>query len=553
MPVITASLFARFASRQDDSPTMKVVAALRNQFGGHAVHAVRRRRRPRSPHERRAERVRPAPAAARLPQLGAGRPGAAARGRRCSSAATARARPTWSRRSATWPRWAATGCPPTRRWSGTATAQAVVRAALRRGDRELLVEVEINPGRANRARINRAPLPRPREMLGVVRTVLFAPEDLALVRGDPTERRRFLDELLVTRTPRLAGVRADYDRVLKQRNALLKTARLARGKRDSRPSTSGTGTWSTSAASCSRPGCAGRRPGAAHGRAPTPTSPGPAPPSPAWATRATVPLAGDGAALAAGAPLPTAAELTAALRERVAERRNDELDRGMTLVGPHRDDLVMHLGPAPAKGFASHGESWSLALALKLATFAPACGPTARTPSWSWTTSSPPWTPTAGPRWPSVARSAEQTLITAAVLDDVPAELRAACRASRSGEGIAVVVTTETVDGRDCEEEPAVSDERPARPSDIARAALEAARAAVGRPPAAHPPPDRRAAAEVDRRRPGRRRPAAARPAGGLPGHRAGLVGADPGRCGLRPLGGAGRRRHRRALRARRP
>src|SRR3954467_14722477 len=108
-------------------------------------------------------------------------------------------------------------------------AQAVVRAALRRGDRELLVEIEINPGRANRVRVNRAPLPRPRELLGMVRTVLFAPEDLVLVRGDPTERRRFLDELLVTRTPRLAGVRADYDRVLKQRNALLKTARLARG------------------------------------------------------------------------------------------------------------------------------------------------------------------------------------------------------------------------------------------------------------------------------------------------------------------------------------
>src|SRR3954470_17865755 len=103
-------------------------------------------------------------------------------------------------------------------------AQAVVRAALRRGDRELLVEIEITPGRATGVRMSRGPLPRRRELLGVVRTVLFAPEDLALVRGDPTERRRFLDELLVTRTPRLAGVRSDYDRVLKQRNALLKTA-----------------------------------------------------------------------------------------------------------------------------------------------------------------------------------------------------------------------------------------------------------------------------------------------------------------------------------------
>src|SRR5687768_18584167 len=99
--------------------------------------------------------------------------------------------------------------------------QAVVRAALRRGDRELLVEIEINPGRANRVRVNRSPLPRPRELLGLVRTVLFAPEDLALIRGDPTERRRFLDELLVSRTPRLAGVRADYERVLKDRKSVV--------------------------------------------------------------------------------------------------------------------------------------------------------------------------------------------------------------------------------------------------------------------------------------------------------------------------------------------
>jgi len=107
-------------------------------------------------------------------------------------------------------------------------AQAVVRAQVVRDDRATLVEIEINPGRANRARINRSPVPRPREVLGLLRTVLFAPEDLALVKGDPSERRRFLDDLLVARAPRLAGVRADYDRVLKQRNALLKTAAAAR-------------------------------------------------------------------------------------------------------------------------------------------------------------------------------------------------------------------------------------------------------------------------------------------------------------------------------------
>src|SRR3954454_6634258 len=106
--------------------------------------------------------------------------------------------------------------------------RAVLRARVDRDERQTLLELEINPGTANRARINRAPAPRARELLGLLRTVLFAPEDLSLVRGDPSERRRFLDDLLVARAPRLAGVRSDYERVLKQRNALLKTAFLAK-------------------------------------------------------------------------------------------------------------------------------------------------------------------------------------------------------------------------------------------------------------------------------------------------------------------------------------
>jgi RecF protein len=301
-------------------------------------------------------------------------------------------------------------------------AQAVVRAALRRGDRELLVEIEINPGRANRVRVNRAPLQRPRDLLGMVRTVLFAPEDLALVRGDPTERRRFLDELLVTRTPRLAGVRADYDRVLKQRNALLKTARLARGKAietldvwdghltdyggqllsarlrliaDLAPEL--TGSYARVAGDGSAAAGLGYS--------------------------STVPLAGGGAALSPDTPLPTAEELTAAMRERVAERRGDELDRGMTLVGPHRDDLVIHLGPAPAKGFASHGESWSLALGLKLATFA-LLRADGEDPILVLDDVFATLDAERRAALAEVARSAEQTLITAAVLDDVPPELR---------------------------------------------------------------------------------------------------------------------------------
>jgi len=320
-------------------------------------------------------------------------------------------------------------------------AQAVVRAALRRGDRELLVEIEINPGRANRVRINRAPLPRPRELLGVVRTVLFAPEDLALVRGDPTERRRFLDELLVTRTPRLAGVRSDYDRVLKQRNALLKTARLARGK-----AIETLDVWDGHLTDVGGQLLAARLQLAADlgphvVSAYADVAGGDAVPAGLGYT-STVPLAGDGAVLRPGATLPTAAELTAAMRERVAERRNDELDRGMTLVGPHRDDLVIHLGPAPAKGYASHGESWSLALALKLATFELLRGD-GEDPILILDDVFATLDAQRRAALAAVARSAEQTLITAAVVDDVPPELRGV--RVEVGEGIALVVK-ETVE-----------------------------------------------------------------------------------------------------------
>ncbi len=109
--------------------------------------------------------------------------------------------------------------------------RAILRAAVTSAERDTLVEIEINPGRANRARVNRAPVPRPRQVLGILRTVLFAPEDLALVKGDPEQRRRFLDELLVTSAPRYAGVRSDYERVIKQRTALLKQARARAGSR----------------------------------------------------------------------------------------------------------------------------------------------------------------------------------------------------------------------------------------------------------------------------------------------------------------------------------
>ena len=313
--------------------------------------------------------------------------------------------------------------------------QAVVRAALRRGDRELLVEIEINPGRANRVRVNRAPLPRPRELLGLVRSVLFAPEDLALVRGDPTERRRFLDELLVTRTPRLAGVRSDYDRVLKQRNALLKSARLARGT-----AIETLDVWDGHLTDLGGQLLAARleliADLAPHVVESYAGVAGEAAAVAGLGYASTVGAAGDGSPIGPGRP-PSAADLTGAMRERVAQRRGEELDRGMTLVGPHRDDLVLHLGPAQAKGFASHGESWSLALALKLATFA-LLRAEGEDPILVLDDVFATLDAQRRAALAAVARSAEQTLITAAVVDDVPEELRAV--RVEVGDGRAVVV-----------------------------------------------------------------------------------------------------------------
>lgn len=241
--------------------------------------------------------------------------------------------------------------------------QALVRAAVVKDGRTAVLEVELNAGRANRARVNRAVLPRTRELLGVVRTVLFSPEDVALVKGDPGERRRFLDDLMVLRMPRLAGVRADYDRVLKQRNTLLKTARQARGG-----SLETLEIWDDHLASTGAELVAtrlqlveGLRPyvGAAYASVAR------------GASREDAEIDYQCSFdLAASA---TAPEIRDALLAALAQRRRDEVDRGITLVGPHRDDLVLTLGDGtlrlPVKGYASHGESWSFALALKLAAY----------------------------------------------------------------------------------------------------------------------------------------------------------------------------------------
>ena len=240
--------------------------------------------------------------------------------------------------------------------------RAVIRGAVVRDGRETRVEVELTPGKANRARLGGAPVPRPREILGTLRTVLFAPEDLAIVKGDPSERRRFIDDLLVVRAPRYAGVRSDYERVLKQRNALLKTAGAARRAGGSSLRT--LDVWDAHLATAGAALLAGRLElldalTPVVDKAYTSVSRGGAP---------------AGLVYASSLPADSLASrdrdvLAAALAAAVAATRDAELDRGVTLVGPHRDDIVLSLGELPARGYASHGESWSFALALRLASY----------------------------------------------------------------------------------------------------------------------------------------------------------------------------------------
>ncbi|MFV2017510.1 DNA replication/repair protein RecF [Micromonospora sp. LOL_023] len=242
---------------------------------------------------------------------------------------------------------------------------AVIRCLIMHDERELLVELEIVPGRANRARLGRSPARRARDVLGALRLVLFAPEDLEIVRGDPAERRRYLDELLVTRLPRFAGVRADYDRVVKQRNALLRSAYLARKTGGTRGGDLSTlDVWDTHLARHGAELLAGRL------ELVDALAPHVAKAYGAVAAGASAAAIGYRCAIELPEPAATdRAELESALLAALREARRSEVDRGVTLVGPHRDDLHLSIGSLPVKGYASHGESWSCALALRLAAY----------------------------------------------------------------------------------------------------------------------------------------------------------------------------------------
>jgi DNA replication and repair protein RecF len=246
---------------------------------------------------------------------------------------------------------------------------AVIAARVVEGDRAITIEFQINPGKANKVRINRSMAAKARDALGLVRTVVFAPEDLAIVKGDPSERRQFIDQLLIQRTPRMAGVIADYERVLKQRNALLKSASTARGSSSVQETLQ---VWDEQLSAFGAELTAARIStlhdmrvavvdayrdvaGAEHAVSPTDLTM-------TYLAKAL----GDPQNLGSDGPGSDIDAWRQILTQALLERRRDELARGLTLVGPHRDDIALSLAGLPVKGFASHGEAWSVALALRL-------------------------------------------------------------------------------------------------------------------------------------------------------------------------------------------
>jgi DNA replication and repair protein RecF len=307
--------------------------------------------------------------------------------------------------------------------------KAVMRILAGFEDRENLIEIELNVSGSNRARINRSDTPRVRDVLGLVSAVIFSPEDLDIVKRDPSNRRAFIDDLLVQLTPRLAGVFSDYDRVLKQRNTLLKTSRNL--PKDS-PGLDTLAAWDDSLIKLGTEIIAFRQD---------------------LIKRMAAPLLSSYAAIADEKNNPSIKykssltgsnivepevfvedflvtsdreELETKFRTKLELVKTKELERGISLVGPHRDDLVLYLGDYPAKGFVSHGESWSYALALKLAS-AKLLREEARAgdPILILDDVFAELDSTRRTRLANLVSDNEQVLITAAVVEDVPTELSA--------------------------------------------------------------------------------------------------------------------------------
>jgi DNA replication and repair protein RecF len=296
------------------------------------------------------------------------------------------------------------------------SSSAVIRATVQRAGRRLLVDLEFRPGSGVRGRVNGAAVPRARDLLGVVRATVFAPEDLGLVRGDPEERRRFLDTLATQRLPRYHGSRQDYDRVLRQRNTLLRSAggRLPTSALatlevwDEKLASAGAELWSERlrlvAALTPRVELAYQR----------------------LAGRDDVVDVAYVSSVAGNAGLdPDPAKLAQALRERLVADRTREVERGITLSGPHRDDLVLALRGLPARTHASHGEAWSLALALRLGSHR-LLAEEGEEPVLLMDDVFAELDRQRRDRVAEAALAAEQTIVTAAIPEELPGELNAA-------------------------------------------------------------------------------------------------------------------------------
>ena len=310
------------------------------------------------------------------------------------------------------------------------TNKAIIRVLAGFEDRENLLELELNSDGANRARVNKSEISRIRDVLGYVNVVIFSPEDLDIVKRDPSNRRAFIDELLIQLTPRLAGVFSDYERVLKQRNTLLRTSKNLPANS---PGLSTLDSWDDSLVRIGSEIIANRYDIVQR------MIPHLQDAYSAIADEKNDPNISIRTSLLASSLVDTEldsedaylqtldrAEIETLFRNRLASVRSKELERGLTLVGPHRDDLVLFLGPLQAKGYISHGESWSYALALKLASAALLRKASmAGDPILILDDVFAELDSLRRSRLAGLVADNEQVIITAAVVEDVPSELRA--------------------------------------------------------------------------------------------------------------------------------
>jgi len=310
------------------------------------------------------------------------------------------------------------------------TNKAIIRVLAGFEDRENLLELELNSDGANRARVNKSEISRIRDVLGYVNVVIFSPEDLDIVKRDPSNRRAFIDELLIQLTPRLAGVFSDYERVLKQRNTLLRTSKNLPANS---PGLSTLDSWDDSLVRIGSEIIANRYDIVQR------MIPHLQDAYSAIADEKNDPNISIRTSLLASSLVDTEldsedaylqtldrAEIETLFRNRLASVRSKELERGLTLVGPHRDDLVLFLGPLQAKGYISHGESWSYALALKLASAALLRKASmAGDPILILDDVFAELDSLRRSRLADLVADNEQVIITAAVAEDVPSELRA--------------------------------------------------------------------------------------------------------------------------------